>query len=99
MQLRYLRRKFIDSFMAFLCALCCLSTVSVLLLLLGYVVYRGASAINLDFFTQLPTPVGEPGGGVANAIVGTLILAGIASVIGIPVGVATGLYLAEYGRG
>lgn len=99
MKFHYTQRKWTNRLIATLCGACCLLTVAVLTLLLGYVIYRGSSAINVDFFTKLPTPVGETGGGVSNAIVGTLILAGIASVIGIPIGVSTGLYLAEYGRG
>lgn len=99
MKFHYTQRKWTNRLIATLCGACCLLTVAVLTLLLGYVIYRGSSAINVDFFTKLPTPVGETGGGVSNAIVGTLILAGIASLIGIPIGVSTGLYLAEYGRG
>ena len=67
-----------------------------LLLILGHLIREGASALSLDFFTQMPRPVGEAGGGLANAIVGTLILVGIAMGIGLPVGVGAGLYLAEY---
>jgi phosphate transport system permease protein len=95
----YQRRKWANRLFATLSGLFCLLSVVVLALLLGYVVYQGASAINPDFFTHMPTPVGEPGGGIANAIVGTLILVAIASSIGIPIGIAAGLYLAEYGRG
>src|SRR4030095_6721269 len=96
---KYRRRKWKDRIAAILCASACLFSVTVLILLLGYVVYQGASAINWDFFTKLPSPVGEPGGGIANAIVGTLILIAIASAIGVPIGIGAGLYLAEYGRG
>ncbi len=67
-----------------------------LLLILFHLVREGASALSLDFFTRMPKPVGEAGGGLANAIVGTLILIGIATGIGLPVGVGAGLYLAEY---
>ncbi len=73
--------------------------IVVLLLVLGYVVNQGAGNINVAFLTQTPRPVGEAGGGMANAIVGTLILVGIAIVIGLPIGVGAGVYLAEYGRG
>ena len=68
-----------------------------LVAILGYLIKQGASALSLDFFTSMPKPVGEPGGGMANAIVGTLILIGIASTVGLPVGIGTGLYLAERG--
>jgi len=96
---RYYRRKWTDRGFAFLCGTACLLSVVVLGLLLGYVVYRGAVAIDWNLFTRLPAPVGETGGGVANAIVGTMILVSLASVIGIPIGIATGVYLAEYGGG
>jgi phosphate transport system permease protein len=66
-----------------------------LLLILFYLIKKGASSLSLDFFTHMPRPVGEPGGGMANAIIGTLILIGVASVIGLPIGVGAGLYLAE----
>ena len=94
----YYRRKFKNILFASLCAFSCLLALGVLILLLGYVLFRGMSAINLDFFTHMPTPVGEAGGGVANSLVGSLILIVLASVIGIPLGVLTGLYLAEYGK-
>ena len=69
-----------------------------LVFILGHLVREGASALSMDFFTRMPKPVGEAGGGLANAIVGTLILIGIAAAIGLPVGVGAGLYLAEYRR-
>jgi phosphate transport system permease protein len=64
-----------------------------------YLIYRGASSLNLDFFTQTPKPVGEAGGGMANAIAGSGILLTIGSLIGIPIGIAGGIFLAEFGRG
>jgi phosphate transport system permease protein len=64
-----------------------------------YLIYKGASSLNLAFFTQVPKPVGEPGGGMANAIVGSGILLGVGSLIGVPVGIAAGIFLAEFGRG
>jgi len=66
-----------------------------LLLILTHLFRKGASSLSLAFFTHMPRPVGEPGGGMANAIVGTLVLIGIASVIGLPIGIGAGLYLAE----
>jgi len=71
-----------------------LATLPLLLILL-HLVRKGASSLSLDFFTHMPQPVGETGGGMANAIVGTLVLIGIASLIGLPVGIGAGLYLAE----
>ncbi len=66
-----------------------------LVFILGHLIMKGASSLSLTFFTHMPGPVGTPGGGMANAIVGTLVLIGIASVIGLPIGVGAGLYLAE----
>ena len=62
-------------------------------------VYKGTSSLNWNFFTKIPAPVGEQGGGMANAIVGSAVLLGVASALGIPIGIAAGIYLAEYGRG
>jgi phosphate transport system permease protein len=83
-------------------ALAVLSTIIVLtplIAILGYLLFKGVSSLNLAFFTRPPAPVGEPGGGVANSIVGSGIILGVASAIGIPLGIAAGVYLAEYGRG
>src|SRR5262249_59937983 len=66
-----------------------------LLLIFAFLLWQGASAVNADFFTHLPRPVGEVGGGMANAIVGTLILLALAAVLGLPIGILGGLYLAE----
>lgn len=71
-----------------------LATLPLLLILL-HLVKKGASSLSVDFFTHMPQPVGEAGGGMANAIVGTLVLIGIASLIGLPIGIGAGLYLAE----
>ena len=79
-----------------------LSTVLVVAPLVAvfvYLVYRGASSLNPAFFTHNPAPVGEEGGGMANAIVGSAILLAVGSLIGIPVGIAGGIFLAEFGRG
>jgi phosphate transport system permease protein len=62
-------------------------------------IYKGVSSLNWDFFTKVPAPEGESGGGMANAIVGSAVLLGLASLIGIPVGIGSGVYLAEFGRG
>ncbi|MCA9767555.1 MAG: phosphate ABC transporter permease PstA [Gemmatimonadetes bacterium] len=67
-----------------------------LLLILGSLVLRGASSLSLSFFTSTPAPVGEPGGGVLHAIVGTLTIVGLAALVGIPVGIAAGFYCTEY---
>ena len=73
--------------------------VAPLIAIFGYLVYKGASSVNLDFFTQIPKPEGEAGGGMANAILGSVILLALASAIGIPIGIAGGIFLAEFGRG
>jgi phosphate transport system permease protein len=73
--------------------------VAPLVAIFVYLIYKGASSLSLSFFTQIPKPVGEVGGGMANAIVGSAILLGIASLIGVPVGIGGGIFLAEYGRG
>src|SRR5260221_9165416 len=70
-----------------------------LVVIFGYFVFRGAGSLDLNFFTKIPKPVGEIGGGMANAIAGSGIILGIASLIGIPVGIGAGIYLAEFGRG
>ncbi len=88
-------RRGINTVMESLTALAAVLVVLPLILILGFLVYRGASAVNLDFFTQLPRPVGEPGGGMANTIVGTLILIGLASCLGLPLGILGGVFLAE----
>ncbi|MHB1021192.1 MAG: phosphate ABC transporter permease PstA [Acidobacteriaceae bacterium] len=79
-----------------------LSTLIVLtplVAILVYLLYKGFSSLNFAFFTQIPKPVGELGGGMANSIVGSAIILAISSAMGIPVGIAAGVYLAEYGRG
>ncbi|AFN75868.1 phosphate ABC transporter, permease protein PstA [Melioribacter roseus P3M-2] len=69
-----------------------------LFLIFYYTVSKGIGRLNLEFFVEMPKPVGEPGGGMANAIVGTLILVGIGGAIGLPVGIMSGIYLAEFGK-
>ena len=79
-------------------ALTCLAAalaVVPLIVILAYLLSKGASALSLGFFTNMPRPVGEVGGGMANAILGTLMLIGVASLVGLPVGIGAGLYLAE----
>ncbi len=64
-----------------------------------YLIFKGASSLNLAFFTQAPKPVGEVGGGMANSILGSAILLGVGSLIGVPIGISGGIFLAEFGRG
>lgn len=93
------QRKAVNALMTGLIGGSAVLAVGVLFTILGYIVFRGLPALNLAFFTQAPAPLGQPGGGVAPAILGTLTMIGIGSVIGIPVGVGAGIYLAEFGRG
>lgn len=80
-----------------LTGLCALITVSSLFFILGYLVWHGIRSINFAFFTQLPKPPGETGGGMANAIAGSVELIAIAALIGAPVGFLAGVYLSEFG--
>ena len=73
--------------------------IAPLLIIFVYLVFKGARSLNLAFFTQLPKPPGEVGGGMANAIVGSAVLLGLASLIGVPIGIGGGVFLAEFGRG
>ena len=88
-----------DGAVTVLAVLATLLVVAPLVAIFVYLLYKGASSLNLAFFTQIPKPVGEAGGGMANAIVGSGVLLGIASLIGVPTGIGGGIYLAEFGRG
>lgn len=90
-------RKSLNVVMLTLTGVAALSVVSVLFLILGYLIWHGGTSLSWNFFTQLPKPVGETGGGMANAIVGSLKLLLLAAVIGLPVGLMAGVYLAEFG--
>jgi phosphate transport system permease protein len=91
-----LRRRLLSNIVVGLCGLSVVLALIPLVLILFYVISQGWSALNWDFFTQMPKPVGETGGGMANAIVGTLILIGIAGAIAVPVGVLCGVHLSEF---
>ena len=93
------RRWLVNHAMTALCGVGLLLALAPLGSILWLVVSRGAAALNLDFFTQLPAPVGESGGGVGNAILGTLYMVGIGCVFGVPLGVGAGVFLAERGEG
>ncbi len=92
---RYALRGATNRLMLALCLLATLLSVGVLVIILGFVLANGIGSINLDFFTELPRPAGRPGGGVANSIVGTLLLIAIASLFAVPIGIGAGIYLAE----
>src|SRR5258705_5952777 len=89
-------RKVLSSLFVAFCAFSVLIALVPLAFILFFVVTQGIRAVNLDFFTQMPKPVGEPGGGMANAIVGTLMLTGLGSTMAIPIGIVSGIYMAEY---
>ena len=92
-------RSLIDGGATGLAVLSTVLVVAPLLAIFGYLIYKGASSLNVAFFTQIPKPEGEVGGGMANAILGSGILLGLASLIGVPIGIAGGIFLAEFGRG
>jgi len=94
---RYARRKFMNVFVRSTCVAATVIALIPLVSVLYYVTSRGIGGISLDFFSELPKPVGESGGGMANALVGTLKLIFLACVFGIPPGVLAGVYLAEFG--
>jgi len=93
------RRRLLSNVVVGLCGLAVLVALVPLALVLFYVIKQGFSSLNWAFFTQMPKPVGEHGGGMANAMVGTLLLIGIASLVAIPVGLIAGVYLSEYAGG
>ena len=89
-------RKLVSAFMLTMTGVCAVVAVAVLFFILGYLVFHGGRSINWDFFTKLPTPVGESGGGMANAIVGSAKLLFLASLFGVPIGFFGAIYLAEF---
>lgn len=93
------RRKVTNHMASALAVLSTIIVVAPLVAIFGYLLYKGASSLNLAFFTQIPRPVGESGGGMANAIVGSGVLLAVGSVLGVPIGIGAGVFLAEYGRG
>lgn len=89
-------RKITNNVMLTISGLCALLVVTVLFIILGYLLWNGGTSLNLAFFTQLPKPVGEPGGGMANAIVGSGKILLLATLIGVPLGFLAGVFLSEY---
>jgi phosphate transport system permease protein len=90
-------RKFVNRVMLTATGACTFITVSMLFVVLGYLVYNGGKSIDWNFLTKLPLPPGEVGGGMANAMIGTAMMVGIAALIGLPTGFLGGVYLAEFG--
>ena len=93
-----LRRRITDHAMTGAAAAAVVLVLLPLIAIFGYLVYRGIGSINWDFITQTPKPVGEAGGGMANAIAGSVLILMIGSVLGVPLGIGAGIYLAEYGQ-
>src|SRR5712675_2188275 len=93
-----LRRRIVDRAMTGVAALTVVVVLVPLFAIFAYLVYKGIGSINLAFLTQTPKPVGEPGGGMANAIVGSMVILAIASLLGVPLGIGAGIFLSEYGR-
>ena len=91
------RRKLISSLMTTLTAACAVFAIAILLIILSYIAVRGITSINLEFLIDTPKPVGE-GGGIGNAIVGSVLMTLLARVIGLPIGIGAGVYLAEFGE-
>jgi phosphate transport system permease protein len=95
---RNARRNAVNNVMLALCGICAVLTVSTLFVILAYLVYNGGKSVNLDFFTKLPLPPGQIGGGMANAILGSAEIVVFATIIGLPIGFLSGIYLAEFGN-
>src|ERR1700676_3858692 len=93
-----LRRRAMNSLVTLAASGSVVAVVVPLIAIFGYLIYKGIGSINWAFLTQVPKPPGEPGGGMANAIVGSMLILCIASIIGVPFGVGAGIYLAEFGR-
>src|ERR1700685_243190 len=93
-----LRRRITDHVMTGVAVLTVILVLVPLFAIFAYLVYRGMGSINWAFLTQAPKPVGETGGGMANAIVGSAFILALASILGVPLGVGAGIYLAEFGR-
>src|ERR1700684_4159821 len=93
-----LRRRVVDHAMTGIAVLTVILVLLPLFALFTSLIYRGVGSINLAFLTQTPKPVGEPGGGMANAIVGSMVILAIASLLGVPFGIGAGIFLSEYGR-
>jgi phosphate transport system permease protein len=90
------QRQLWDKAIVLILSLCAALVLSSLFLILTHLVHSGLSSVNFDFFVHLPKPVGEKGGGMANGIIGTLVLLMIAILIGVPIGLGSGIYLSEY---
>jgi len=91
-------RRRIDGLVRIVASISAMFGLVILAWILGVVITRGADALNWSFFTERPTPAGVPGGGLANAILGTLMITGLAALIGVPLGLLAGVFLSEFGK-
>jgi phosphate transport system permease protein len=98
-QVRYLRRKTINEVVTALVTSLTVFSVGILFIIVGYIAVKGVTSIDLDFFIREPKPVGEAGGGIAQAILGTVEMLLVGAAVAVPLGIATAIYLAEYGAG
>jgi phosphate transport system permease protein len=96
---KFLRRRAAGASSLAIAAILALASVAILFIIVGHVVVNGIGSLNADFFTKIPTPYGESGGGIAQAIMGTVLMLLLAAVIAIPFGVGTAIYIVEFGRG
>jgi len=99
MRINSIRRTAMNYIVGGLSILATIIVIIPLIAILFYLIYKGASSLNLAFFTHIPAPVGEEGGGMANSIVGSGIVLALASLMGVPIGIAAGVHLAEFGQG
>ncbi len=96
---RYLRRRVVDNFMTGLVTSLTIVSVGALVIIVGFMIVKGLTSLNVDFFIKEPAPAGEAGGGIANGIVGTIIMVLLGAVIAVPLGIGAAVFLAEYGKG
>ena len=94
-----IKRMVVDRLATFAAGLAALLVLAPLVAIFAYLIIKGIGSVSITFLTQAPQPVGEVGGGIGNAIVGSAMILGVASLIGVPLGIGAGIYLAEYGRG
>ncbi len=98
-EVRFLRRQLFGRVMTVLLATLTAASVAILFLIIGYIVANGVGGLNLSFFTETPKPLGQTGGGIAQAILGSLQMLVVGGIMAVPVGILTAIYLADYGRG
>ena len=96
---KFQRRRAVGAASLAIAAILAFASVAILFIIVGHVFVNGIGSLNADFFTKIPTPYGESGGGIAQAIMGTVMMLLLAAIIAIPFGVGTAIYIVEFGRG